>query len=215
MAGMRKLGSTYTRMRFRRGLVILTYIAGLVALGSTLAALVAMQGIQTIAEIIQAPKQTSVNWTQFGYDATGTRHNPAESQIKVDNVARLHMTWRSKLPDVADSTPAFLHSLLFPDGNVRNVLYLTTKSGSLVALDADSGAILWRSSNPTYDPNKIPTSSPFADAEHSTVYSYGLDGAVHKYDAVTGREAHGGGWPVTIPPTPASEKQSSSLNAAN
>src|SRR5262245_38796117 len=174
MEGMRKSGGPYTRVRYRRSLVILTYLAGLVALGSTLAALVATQGIQTIAEIIQAPKQTLVNWTQFGYDATGTRHNPAETQIKADNVARLHMIWRSKLPDVADSTPAFLHALRFPDGNVRDVLYLTTKSGSLVALDADSGAMLWRRSNPTFDPNKITTSSPFADAEHSTVYSYGL-----------------------------------------
>src|SRR5262245_45740324 len=114
-----------------RVLVILACVAGLVALGLTLAAFVALQGIQTMAEIARAPAQVSVDWTQFGFDASGTRYNPAESRITADNVARLHVTWRAKLPDVADSTPAYLHALLFPDGSARDVLYLTTKSGSL------------------------------------------------------------------------------------
>src|SRR5262249_32887221 len=145
----------------------------------------------------------------------GTRHNPAESRIKVANVARLHVIWRSKLPDVADSAPAFLHTLPFPHGRERNVLYLTTKSGNLLPLDADSGALLWRRSNPTLDPNKITTSSPFADAAHSVVYSYGLDGKVHKYDAITGDEIHGEAWPITITTMRNTEKESSALNAAN
>src|SRR5262249_20744818 len=143
------------------------------------------------------------------------RYNPSESRITAAKVARLHVLWRTKLSDTADSTPAFLQALHFPDGNVRNVLYLTTKSGNLVALDADSGDLLWRRTNATSDPNKITTSSPVADAVHGAVYSYGLDGKVHKYGAIAGEEIRSGGWPVTVTTMRSSEKQSSALNAAN
>jgi outer membrane protein assembly factor BamB len=195
---------------------VLACIAGLLASALTLAAFVEPQELQAIAEIIGGrPARVSVDWTQFGFDASGTRNNSAETRIQATNVAGLHLAWRFQLPDIADSTPAFLSALTFPDGTVRNVLYLTTKSGSLVALDADSGALLWTRSNPTFDPNKITTSSPFADAASGVVYSYGLDGKVHKYAAITGRELSGGGWPKTVTTMKNTEKESSALNAAN
>src|SRR5215813_2795761 len=129
---MGKRGGAYAHARFRRGLLVVTYVAGFLAFGTTLAALIELQGVQTIVQIIHAPTRASVNWTQFGFDATGTRNNPAEFRITKTNVAHLHMLWRSKLPDIADSTPVLLHALPFLDGNVRNVLYLTIKSGSLL-----------------------------------------------------------------------------------
>jgi outer membrane protein assembly factor BamB len=201
--------STRTPTLYRRSLAVVAFIAGLVALGSTLIALIAV----LVTLRLQAP--ASADWTQFGFDASGTRSNPAEAEIQASNVAGMHLVWRFKLPDIADSTPAYLHSLHFPDGTERDVLYLTTKSGSLVALDADSGRLLWRKTNPTFDPNKMTTSSPFADPTHNVVYSYGLDGKVHKYDAITGEEVREGGWPVTITTMKLSEKESSALNAAN
>lgn len=197
-------------------LVVLSCLAGLLAVGLTLAALLDPQEAQSLAEIIRRPAaHSSADWTRFGFDASGKRNNSVEAHINATTVRRLHVMWRSQLPGVADSTPAYLHGLTFPDGTVRNVLYLTTKSGGLVALDADSGALLWRRSNPTYDPNKITTSSPYADASSRTVYSYGLDGRVHKYDAITGRERFDGGWPKTVTTMRLSEKESSALNAAN
>ena len=201
----------------RRGsLVVLACVAGLLALALTLAALVAPQELRAITEIIRGrPARTSVDWTRFGFDASGTRNNSAETHIKATNVAGLHLAWRSQLPDIADSTPAFLSALTFPDGTMRDVLYLTTKSGSLVALDADSGARLWTRTNLTFDPNKITTSSPAVDATHQVVYSYGLDGRVHKYDAITGQELHAGGWPILITTMSPSEKGSSALNIAD
>jgi len=47
------------------------------------------------------------------------------------------------------------------------------------------------------------------------VYSYGLDGALHRYAATTGEEQKGGGWPVLITRMPETEKGSSALNIAN
>jgi len=200
-------------VRYRRSLLVVTSIAGFLALGSTLAAFAASDEFRAIVEIFQG--STAVDWTRFGFDATATRNNPAETRIKASNVADLRLKWRSQLPDIADSAPAFLHGLRFPDGSARDVLYLTTKSGGLVAVDADSGALLWRSPSLPVDPNKPTTSSPLADADRGVVYSYGLDGKVHEYDAVTGAETRGGGWPVTITTMKDSEKGSSALNAAN
>lgn len=197
-------------------LVVLSCLAGLLAVGLTLAAILDPQEVQTLGESIQRPAmQTSADWTRFGFDASGKRNNAVETHINAATVGRLHVIWRSRLPTIADSTPAYLHGLTFPGGTVRNVLYLTTKLGSLVALDADSGALLWARSNPTYDPNKFTTSSPYADASSRMVYSYGLDGRVHKYNAITGRERFDGGWPKKVTTMRLSEKESSALNAAN
>src|SRR5260221_9999555 len=164
----------YDRARFRMCLLVLACVAGLVAFGSTLSALVALQEVQTIIELLRSP--AGADWTQFGFDATATRNNPAETHITAANVTGLRLRWRLKLPDIADSTPAFLHGLRFPNGRTRDVLYLTTRTGSLVAVDADSAVVLWQQVNLSFDPNQITTSSPVADADHSAVYSYGIYG---------------------------------------
>lgn len=200
---------------YRRGLAMLACLAGLVAVGLTLTALVAVPGMQNVIQRALTRSSAQADWTQFGYDASGTRNNPAETRVNTSTVAGLHLLWRTKLPDIADSTPALLHELRFPDGSTHNVLYLTTKEGSLVALDADSGTHLWTKTNPTFDPNKPTTSSPVVDPTHNVVYSYGLDGRVHIYDAITGRELRGGGWPVLVTNMRTSEKGSSALNIAN
>lgn len=200
---------------YRRGLMTLACLAGLVAVGLTLTALVAVPDVQNVIQRALTRSRAQANWTQFGYDASGTRNNPAEARVNTSTVAGLHLLWRTKLPDIADSTPALLYGLDFPDGSMHNVLYLTTKAGSLVALDADSGRRLWTRTNPTSDPNKPTTSSPAVDPSHHTVYSYGLDGRVHKYDAITGRELRSGGWPILVTNMRNTEKGSSALNIAN
>ncbi len=215
MGAAEKWSTASAPVRYRRSLLVLVCVTGLLAVGLTLMALAATKEVQTLSEILHPRTRPLVDWIQFGYDATGSRNNTAEKQINAANVAKLHLLWRTKLPDIADSTPTVLHALEFPDGTVRNVLYLTTKAGRLLALDANSGVLLWSRTNPTYDPNKMTTSSPYADAEHRVVYSYALDGKVHKYDAISGKELRDNGWPVTVTTMKDSEKGSSALMAAN
>src|SRR5258706_251906 len=215
MGAAEKWSTASAPVRYRRSLLVLVCVTGLLAVGLTLMALAATKEVQTLSEILHPRTRPLVDWIQFGYDATGSRNNTAEKQINAANVAKLHLLWRTKLPDIADSTPTVLHALEFPDGTVRNVLYLTTKAGRLLALDANSGVLLWSRTNPTYDPNKMTTSSPYADAEHRVVYSYALDGTVNKYDAISGKELRDNGWAVTVPTMKDSEKGSSGLMAAN
>src|SRR5262249_54374383 len=101
--------------------------------------------------------------------------------------------------------------LLMPDGRRHDVIYVTTDRGTLIALDAASGARFWavtpKSSNPKYT-----KASPAVDQVHGLVYSVGLDGRVHRFRATTGQELRGGGWPVAVTRMPLSEKLSSALN---
>ena len=53
-----------------------------------------------------------------------------------------------------------------------------------------------------------------ADPVRKLVYAYGLDGQLHRYDALTGDERTGNGWPVQITLMRDTEKESSSLNIA-
>jgi outer membrane protein assembly factor BamB len=182
----------------------------LIALAGLLAALIALLAVQSA----DTPDE-SQQWTRFGFDAAGTRVNPTAGRLTSPVVSKFHLLWSTKLPDVADSSPALLHAVPFPDGSTHDVLYLTTKSGRLVAVDGGSGALLWTAGQPVSDTSKVTTSSPFADPLARLVYSCGADGKVHRYDAASGRELRGDGWPVTVTLMPDTEKRSASVNAAN
>jgi hypothetical protein len=53
------------------------------------------------------------------------------------------------------------------------------------------------------------------DPSRQYVYSYGLDGMLHRFVAATGAEAITAGWPVRITNMPRTEKESSPLNIGN
>lgn len=92
------------------------------------------------------------------------------------------------------------------------MLFVTTMKGSILALDASTGQLVWQQH--TSGP-KFTTSSPAIDPSGQYVYGYGLDGKVHKYAVGNGAEQTGNGWPATITLMPEVEKGSSSLNIAN
>lgn len=156
------------------------------------------------------------SWFTFGFDIARSGVNSEETAINPTTVGRLHRLWVHHLPQVADSAPILLPHLILPDGGYHDVLYLTTKQGSLVALNARTGSQLWIQTPfvPT-DPNKVTTSSPIGDLAQEVVYSYGMDGRVHQYQAATGLEIRGNGWPVLVTTMKDTEKESSSLNAAD
>lgn len=180
-----------------------------------LAAFVALSGCSQTPPPVSnpgmSPRPASYDWTQFGYDAARSGDNTAETTLSTATVGGLTKLWQVRLPDVADSSPILLHALAFP-GGARDVLYVTTRDGRLLALDASDGALIWQKqpSGP-----KITHSSPVADPARTYVYAYGLDGYVHRYDAITGQEAKSSGWPARITLITRTEKESSALNIAN
>lgn len=154
----------------------------------------------------------NADWPVFGFDSTRTSVNPRETALNTRTVSGLRRVWQIALPDVADSSPVYLHGLKLPNGSTADVLYLTTKSGALVAVNASNGQILWQAQNKGV---RYTTSSPAIDPSRAYVYSYGLDGTLRKFKAATGAEVTSGGWPIRITTMPSTEKESSPLNIGN
>jgi outer membrane protein assembly factor BamB len=172
-------------------------------------------GIPTATGAASATSGSSpagARWPAFGYDSARDGVNPNGAAISAGSVAGLHRAWQVSLPAVADSAPVYLGGVRLPDGSTRDLLFIMTRDGRLLALDAASGKVLW-----SHQPRgpKITHSSPVLDPSGRYVYAYGLDGYEHKYAVATGDEVTSGGWPVRITRMIDSEKESSNPNLAN
>ncbi|MDQ6660139.1 MAG: PQQ-like beta-propeller repeat protein, partial [Chloroflexota bacterium] len=90
----------------------------------------------------------------------------------------------------------------------KNLIFMTTLTGSLLAYDANSGQKIWQQDTHY---SKITNSSPAIDPSGQFVYSYGVDGKIHKYAVETGQETLGSGWPERVTLMNDVEKGSSAL----
>lgn len=139
-------------------------------------------------------KDVPYDWLQFNGDPQHSGNNRSEAIIGPGNVANLVPLFQVALPDVADGAPVYLANASTVSGT-RNLLFVTTRDGTLVTLDADTGEQLWirqPSSGGCQIVNVTPacftTASPAIDPNRQFVYSYGLDGYVHKYVVADGTE---------------------------
>ena len=172
----------------------------------------------TVAALACSTHAAAADWLQFGFDPAHSGRNPRETLLDAANVARLRLRYSVALPGTVPGAPVLLSSVTTPVG-VRDVLYATQANGALLALDAASGALLWSRYPSTTHPCALPTaddqcttaSSPAIDPGRQFVYSYALDGFVHKYTVGAGSEITGGGWPQLTTLKPELEQFSSAL----
>jgi outer membrane protein assembly factor BamB len=115
-----------------------------------------------------------------------------------------------RLPAPAESSLVVVGDVAV-DGGQRSMLFATTKTGTLAAYDARTGQPLWQQS--TKGPNTT-FAAPVIDPSHAYVYSYGLDGFVHKYASATGTQSTSKPWPVKVTKIPNTEQGSSALTIA-
>ncbi len=165
---------------------------------------------------------TRYDWLQFNGDPQHSGNNTKETTISLGNVANLQLVsgFPVSLPSTADGAPAYLTNVSTANG-VKDLVFVTTKDGHLIALDAHSGAQVWSQQHPagscTINGGSdvcYTTSSPAIDPNRRFVYSYGLDGYVHKHQVSDGTEVTTGGWPELATRKPYTEKGSSALSIA-
>ena len=151
------------------------------------------------------------DWPQFGFDAAHSGHDTQESIVSRGNVASLGVLFSARLPEVADGAPVLAAGVPTASG-ARDLVFVTTKAGRLVALDARTGATVWSTAPPSGP--KYTTSSPVVDPGREFVFGYALDGFVHEYGIADGHEVTTGGWPELTTLKPDVEKGSSALGFA-
>ncbi len=158
--------------------------------------------------------QRLLEWPEFGLDPQRSDVSEASTGITAANVAHLRRT-TVQLPGTVDSSPVYLHGALV-SGATHNVVVVTTTYGKTLAIDADSGRILWTFTPPGYrewaGSYQITTSSPLLDPDRQFVYATSPNGLVHKLLLADGREDPAGSWPVSITRNPAREKLAAALN---
>ena len=171
-----------------------------------------------LAALAAAPA-AAYDWLQFNGDAAHSGNNAAEVILSAANVSQLTQKYQITLPSTADGVPVFLQSVA-TSGGVKDLLFVTTMDGHIIAFDASNGSQVWSQqygANGCIDSNGstcYTTSSPAIDPDRLHVYSYGLDGYVHKYQVGDGVEITSGGWPQLTTLKGDTEKGSSALAIA-
>jgi hypothetical protein len=165
------------------------------------------------------------DWLQFNFDAQHSGWSAQETMITPANVKNLKAPLtvalsKTAVKQIADGAPVYLRNVNTSSG-MHDLIFVNTKDADLIALDAVTLTERWRKSHPhaggcTASNGKpcYTTSSPAIDPNRMFVYSYGLDGAVHKHNVTDGTEITTGGWPETTTIKPNEEKGSSALTIA-
>jgi putative pyrroloquinoline-quinone binding quinoprotein len=158
------------------------------------------------------------DWLQMNGDPQHSGNNTRETILGPSNVGTLQFLFKVLLPQGStlgvDGAPVGLTSVVTP-GGTRDLLYSTTKSGTLVASDAATGALVWSQPHPySGEGGQYTNSSPAIDPNRLYVYSYGLDGYAHKHQVGDGAEITSGGWPQLTTLKPSREKATGALTIA-
>src|SRR5205823_13363748 len=148
--------------------------------------------------------------TRFGYGAARHDVGPACTGITAANVGSLHRQ-QVALPGTVDASPVYLRNALV-HGARHDTFFMTTTYGITLAVDAGSGAILWRFTPQGYSSwsgsDRITNSTPVADPSRRYVYAGAPSGRVYKLSVATGRPV----WSVSITKLPSREKLGTAMN---
>ena len=176
-------------------------------------ALSGCSGSDTSAQT-RSPARSGGDWTRFGYDAARHNSGPAATGITAANARELERR-RIAIDGTVDSSPIYLRGVRI-GGARHDAFFVTTSYGRTLALDADSGTVLWRFTPSGYrswaGSYRITNATPVADPTRRFVYAAAPDGRIHKLAIASGVEVRSGSWPATITRLPTREKIGPALN---
>jgi outer membrane protein assembly factor BamB len=119
-----------------------------------------------------------------------------------------------QLGGTLDSSPIYLAGVTVHSAT-HNVFFVTTTYGKTLAIDADTGTILWKfvpsSFNSLAGTYRITNATPAADPARRSIYAASPDGYIRKLRIADGAVL----WKTAITLLPAREKITSSLNVAH
>ena len=155
--------------------------------------------------------QTS-DWPQFGWDVTSSGVN-AFSGITSRNLSALRRQ-QIQIDGTVDASAIYLHGVTVND-STHDVFFATTTYGKTIAIDGNSGAILWEYTPSQYmdwaGTAQITTSTPAADPDRQYIYAAAPDGNIRKLAISNGQVV----WTTAITLLPQREKIASPLKVFN
>lgn len=173
-------------------------------------------GVGAIPAVTTASTKALVDWPEFGLDPQRSDVSEAASAISASQLGHLRRRTVT-LPGTVDSSPIYLHGAQVA-GRSHNVIVVTTTYGRTIAIDADSGQLLWTFTPAGYSgwagSSQITTTSPLADPGRQYVFAASPNGLIHKLSLTDGSEARAGAWPVSVTRDATREKLGAALNIA-
>ena len=153
-----------------------------------------------------APAQ---NWPMFGGNVESTSANLQPTGITAADVQKLRHR-KVELDGLVDASAIYLHGAAIR-GTRHDAIFVTTTYGKSLALDADSGDVLWEYTPASYPDlagtRQFTNSTPVADAQGRSIYAASPDGYIQKLAVSDGRVL----WRTAITKLPLREKMASPL----
>ncbi len=187
-------------MIFRSGIVAFLAVASFAA---------ALPGSSGRAARAAAAQDAGHDWPMMGFNVQGDNASPWSTGITAANVKTLRLR-QVQLDGAVDASAIYLHSVAVK-GAAHNVFFVTTSYGKTIAVDADSGTILWEYTPPQYSSwagtPQITNSTPAADPDRRSIYAATPGGEVVKLAITDGHAI----WSTPVTLAPQSEKMSAPL----
>ena len=136
-------------------------------------------------------------WTSYGHDAQLTNHIASQT-LGARTANRLALRWRAQVDGRVTASP--LAATISIDGIRRTLVFVATWTGSVSALDAGTGSILWSRTFGSVDTGVCGeygiASTPAIDLRRGLLYAIGADGFLRGLQLVTGEDA--AGFPIRL-----------------
>jgi outer membrane protein assembly factor BamB len=180
-------------------------VSGFIFAGFVALAFTASTTVRTLAPV-DAQTHAAVDWSTFGFDLQRTGFNPLEITIGATNVANLHQVWSENLGGPIFGQPVLATGVVTASGTL-DLVYIGTKTGRFVALNATNGAVVWtrKLGTLTYSceggtANTGVDRAGMIDRPNNRIYVFDAQLMVHALDLSTGAEQPG--WPVVAATDP-------------
>lgn len=139
------------------------------------------------------------DWTTYAFDNQRTGYNPGETTLDTKNVGQLKRQWSTGLGGPSITQPLVATGVATAHGT-RDLVYVGTQSGALLALDRRTGAVAWRKQLGAVAPCSTDhfgvNGTPVLDRGRHRLFATDGRNQLHALDEATGGEL--AGWPVTV-----------------
>jgi PQQ-like domain len=161
--------------------------------------------------LARLPGAGSVRHDWRSYAGDRQLSNAATFGLTVGAAGRLTERWRAQLDGPIVASALYARDISTPDGS-RNLVYAATEAGSVYALAADSGEVVWQRRFGTVTPVPLDesycgtwgiSSTPLLDREHHALFVATAAGRLEGLDPATGADVEG--WPLTLTERPTYE----------